>query len=37
MTADFHAQRFADETFERLDVPGRGPQFELGVAGRADL
>src|ERR1051325_2289896 len=35
--APFRAQRFAYQTFEFRGVPGRGPQLELGVPGRAQL
>jgi hypothetical protein len=35
--AYFDAQRFADEPFEFGRMSRRGPQLELGVAGRPQL
>jgi hypothetical protein len=37
VSADFDPQRLAEHTLERRRMPGGRPQFELGVAGRADL
>jgi hypothetical protein len=35
--ADLHVNRLANQPRERCHVPRRGPQLELGVAGRAHL
>jgi hypothetical protein len=37
VSADFDPQRLAEHALERCCVPRRRPQFELGVAARADL
>jgi hypothetical protein len=37
VSADLDTQRLAEQTLEWRRVPGGRPQFELGVAGRADL
>jgi hypothetical protein len=37
VSADLDPQRLSDHPFEGRRVPGGGPQFQLGVAGRADL
>jgi hypothetical protein len=37
VSADFDPQRLAEHTLEGRRVPGGRPQFELGVARRADL
>jgi len=37
LSADFDPQRLADQAFEGSRMPGGRPQFELGIAARADL